>query len=71
MKSLSPHLTGPGFVAIEVTAADEPAAAAAAQTVGPLWWSSGPSALYRTPDEDGVRVRLYADVRRAPDGQQR
>lgn len=70
MKSLSQHLTEPGFVAVEVTAVDEPTAAAAAQAVSALWWSSGPSAPYRTPGEDGVRVRLYADVQRTPDSRE-
>ncbi|GAA0454527.1 DUF6207 family protein [Streptomyces olivaceiscleroticus] len=70
MKAIS-HLPEPGFVVLEVTAADEQTAAAAAQAASDLWWSSGPSAPYRTPGEEGVRVRLYADTRRAPDGQQR
>lgn len=67
MKAIS-HLPEPGFVVLEVTATDEQTAAIAAQTLSELWWSSGPSAPYRTPGEDGVRVRVtptYAATRTA------
>lgn len=59
------HLSGPGLVVIDITAADEATAKEAATTLGGLGLSSGPSALWRTPGQAGVTVRAYADLRRA------
>ncbi|GAA2603189.1 DUF6207 family protein [Streptomyces tubercidicus] len=60
------HLSEPGLVVIDITAADEATAIEAAAALGGLWLSSGPSAPWRTPGEAGVTVRAYADLRRAP-----
>ncbi|MFE1775552.1 DUF6207 family protein [Streptomyces sp. NPDC059008] len=60
------HLSEPGLVVIDITAADEATAAQAASALGGLWLSSGPSAPWRTPGRAGVTVRAYADLRRAP-----
>lgn len=60
------HVAEPGLIAVEIAAADEATAAAAAAVLDTLWWSSGPSAPWRTPGEPGVRIRLYADLRGQP-----
>ncbi|QIY59425.1 hypothetical protein HEP86_39515 [Streptomyces sp. RPA4-5] len=66
MKISEEHLSEPGLVVIDVTAADEATATEAAAALGGLWLSSGPSAPWRTPGEAGVTIRAYADLRRAP-----
>ncbi|MFF3277150.1 DUF6207 family protein [Streptomyces chrestomyceticus] len=69
MKPISEaQIAGPGLAVVEVVAVDEETAAAAAQAVCALWWSSGTSRPWRVPGEPGVRVRAYVDIRRAPDG---
>ncbi|MET8021182.1 DUF6207 family protein [Streptomyces decoyicus] len=66
MKISQEHLSEPGLVVIDVTAADEETAHQAAAALGGLWLSSGPSAPWHTPGQPGVTVRAYADLRRAP-----
>ncbi|WP_411138085.1 DUF6207 family protein [Streptomyces sp. C10] len=66
MKISEEHLHEPGLVVIDITAADEATATQAATALGELWLSSGPSAPWHTPGQDGVTVRAYADLRRAP-----
>ncbi|MGG7568850.1 DUF6207 family protein [Streptomyces sirii] len=66
MKISPEHLSEPGLVVIDITAADEATAAQAASALGGLWLSSGSSAPWRTPGRAGVTVRAYADLRRAP-----
>ncbi|WJY43254.1 DUF6207 family protein (plasmid) [Streptomyces sp. P9-2B-2] len=66
MKISPEHLSEPGLVVINITAADEATAAQAASALGGLWLSSGPSAPWRTPGGAGVTVRAYADLRRTP-----
>ncbi|MGW2918197.1 DUF6207 family protein [Streptomyces angustmyceticus] len=66
MKISEGHLSEPGLVVIDITAADEATAAQAATALGGLWLSSGPSSPWRTPGQAGVTVRAYADLRRAP-----
>ncbi|MFD7665995.1 DUF6207 family protein [Streptomyces sp. NPDC059788] len=56
------------MAAVDVVAGDEGTAAAAARVLCSLWWSSGPSRLWRVPGEAGVRVRLFVGVRRAAGG---
>ncbi|MEU7261002.1 DUF6207 family protein [Streptomyces rimosus] len=68
MKAVSEeHLAGPGLAAVEVAAGDEETAAAV-QALCSLWWSSGPSRPWRVPGKNVVRVRAYADTRRASNG---
>lgn len=45
----------------------ERAALEAAHRISALFLSSGPCRLRRTPGEEIVEVRVYADVRRRPD----
>ena len=51
MKISEEHLSKPGLVVIDITAADEATAKEAATTLGGLWLSSGPSAPWRTPGQ--------------------
>ncbi|WP_262370811.1 DUF6207 family protein [Streptomyces sp. WAC01526] len=66
MKISEEHLSEPGLVVIDITAADVATATEAAAALGGLWLSSGPSAPWHTPGQGGVTVRAYADLRRAP-----
>ncbi|MFF3547489.1 DUF6207 family protein [Streptomyces platensis] len=66
MKISEEHLSEPGLVVIDITAADEATATEAAAALSGLWLSSGASAPWRTPGEAGVTVRAYADLRRTP-----
>ncbi|AJC53410.1 DUF6207 family protein [Streptomyces noursei] len=60
------HVSEPGMVVIDVTAADEATATLAAAELGRLWRSSGPSAPWQTPGQPGVSVRAYLDLRHRP-----
>ncbi|WP_234430821.1 DUF6207 family protein [Streptomyces sp. NRRL F-4489] len=60
------HVSEPGMVVIDVTAADEATATRAAAELGRLWRSSGPSAPWYTPGRPGVSVRAYLDLRHRP-----
>ncbi|WP_369360493.1 DUF6207 family protein [Streptomyces sp. cg2] len=60
------HVSEPGMVVIDVTAADEATATLAAAELGRLWRSSGPSAPWHTPGRPGVSVRAYLDLRHRP-----
>ncbi|MGW1794230.1 DUF6207 family protein [Streptomyces tubercidicus] len=66
MKISEEHLSEPGLVVIDITAADEATVAEAAAALGGLWLSSGPSSPWHTPGQAGVTVRTYADLRRTP-----
>ncbi|MGW9175595.1 DUF6207 family protein [Streptomyces decoyicus] len=66
MKISEEHLSEPGLVVIDITAADEATAKEAATTLGGLWLSSGPSAPWHPPGQAGVTVSAYADLRHAP-----
>lgn len=59
------HISEPGLVVIEVAAADDGTALAVIEEIGTRWRTSGPSIPWRVPGEPGVRVRTYADTRRA------
>ncbi|MET7622523.1 DUF6207 family protein [Streptomyces sp. NPDC005408] len=56
----------PGLVRIEITAADLDTAKKAAERIAGFWLSS-PSPLRRIPGNDGVLVRVHADIARSPD----
>ncbi|MFK0296499.1 DUF6207 family protein [Streptomyces sp. NPDC090442] len=60
------HVSEPGMIVIDVTAADEATATLAAAELGRLWRSSGPSAPWHTPGRPGVSVRAYLDLRQRP-----
>ncbi|MFE7543279.1 DUF6207 family protein [Streptomyces platensis] len=60
------HLSEPGLVVIDITAADEATDTEAAAALGGLWLSRGPSTPWRTPGQAGVTGRTYAELRRAP-----
>lgn len=62
-------LPRPGLVHVEVTAADEATAREAAERIGALWASSGVGQVWRLPEEDGVRARVWADLAPEPDGE--
>ncbi|MFE1764037.1 DUF6207 family protein [Streptomyces angustmyceticus] len=66
MKISAEHLSEPGLVVIDITAADEATATRAATALGERWLSSGPSSPWHTPGQAGVTVRAYADLRRTP-----
>ncbi|MEU8682168.1 DUF6207 family protein [Streptomyces sp. NPDC048611] len=66
MKISEGHVSEPGLLVVDITAADEETAAQAVAALGAMWLSSGPSAPWHTPGQPGVTVRAYADLRRAP-----
>ncbi|MFJ9855260.1 DUF6207 family protein [Streptomyces sp. NPDC101150] len=66
MKISEGHLSEPGLVVVDITAADVETATQAVAALGGLWLSSGPSAPWHTPGQPGVTVRAYANLRRAP-----
>ncbi|MFF3735324.1 DUF6207 family protein [Streptomyces sp. NPDC002476] len=60
------HLSEPGLVVLDITAADEATVQAVMTALDQLWAASGTRPTRRTPGEPGVGARVYADVRRRP-----
>jgi hypothetical protein len=52
-----------GLLCVEITALDEDTLRSAAQTIAGLWPSPGVGPVWRTPGHDGVRARVWADLR--------
>ncbi|MFE4801692.1 DUF6207 family protein [Streptomyces sp. NPDC056708] len=67
MKIDEQHVTEPGLVALDITAADEDTVRAVMDGLQQQWATSGITPVWRTPGEVGVKARVYADVRRQPD----
>ncbi|MFF0561932.1 DUF6207 family protein [Streptomyces sp. NPDC004266] len=64
MKPIGPiHLSEPGLVVLDITAADEAPLHAAAEQLDQRWATSGTPEVRRIPGEPGVRARLYANLR--------
>ncbi|MFE6384534.1 DUF6207 family protein [Streptomyces roseolus] len=65
METIDPiHLSGPGLVVVDITAADEDTLQAAAEQLSQRWATSGTPKVRRIPGKPGVTARLYADLRR-------
>ncbi|MEE1797585.1 DUF6207 family protein [Streptomyces sp. JV176] len=60
------HVSAPGLLVIDITAADEATAHTAMTTLDRLWATSGPSPVHRAPGQAGVKAHLYVDLRRRP-----
>ncbi|MER5462012.1 DUF6207 family protein [Streptomyces sp. NPDC002668] len=58
------HVSEPGLLVLDITAADETTALAAMAELDRHWATSGAGAVRRVPGEPGVKARLYADLRR-------
>ncbi|MFE3907496.1 DUF6207 family protein [Streptomyces sp. NPDC059153] len=58
------HISEPGLVVLDITAADEATAHAVMATLELQWTTSGLGPVRRDPGEPGVRARVYADTRR-------
>ncbi|MCX4791629.1 DUF6207 family protein [Streptomyces sp. NBC_01221] len=58
------HITEPGLVVLDVTAADENTIRAVMDSLQQRWATSGITPVWRAPGEAGVRARVYADIRR-------
>ncbi|MGP3951227.1 DUF6207 family protein [Streptomyces sp. 7N604] len=58
------HLSEPGLMVLDITAADEATALAAMTELDRWWATSGVGPVRRVPGEAGVRARVYADLRR-------
>ncbi|MFI9586339.1 DUF6207 family protein [Streptomyces sp. NPDC052236] len=59
------HVSEPGLLVLDITAADEATVLAAMAELDRRWATSG-TALRRVPGEPGVTALLYADLRRHP-----
>ncbi|WP_331762017.1 DUF6207 family protein [Streptomyces anulatus] len=62
------HVSEPGLVVLDITAADEETALALMDELQQLWATSGITEIRRDPAQPGVRARVYADVRRTNPG---
>jgi hypothetical protein len=58
------HVSEPGLLVLDITAADEATAFAALHALDRMWASSGTHRLWRVPGQAGLKTRLYADLRR-------
>ncbi|MGW5529426.1 DUF6207 family protein [Streptomyces xanthochromogenes] len=64
MDAIDPvHLSEPGLLVVDITAADDATAQAAVAALDALWATSGPCRTHRVPGEPGARLRLFADLR--------
>ncbi|MFI2318480.1 hypothetical protein AMK17_32370 [Streptomyces sp. CB00072] len=64
------HVSEPGLVVLDITAADEETALALMDELQQLWATSGITTIRRDPAQPGVRARVYADIRRTNPGSQ-
>ncbi|MFD9033320.1 DUF6207 family protein [Streptomyces sp. NPDC059567] len=65
MEQIDPlHVSEPGLLVLDLTAADEETVQAAVDALGRRWATSGTGRVRRVPGESGVTARLYADIRR-------
>ncbi|MGQ4719134.1 DUF6207 family protein [Streptomyces anulatus] len=60
----SRHVSGPGFVVLDITTADEETALAPMDGLQQLWAGSGTTTIRRDPAQPGARARVHADIRR-------
>lgn len=60
------HLDQPGLAVLDISAADEDTARVVMEVLQQQWATSGVTPVRRVPGQGGVRVRVYADVRRGP-----
>ncbi|MER6103783.1 DUF6207 family protein [Streptomyces sp. NPDC001832] len=58
------HVSEPGLLVLDLTAADEETVQAAIDALGRRWATSGGGRVRGVPGEPGVTARLYADIRR-------
>ncbi|MEU9102616.1 DUF6207 family protein [Streptomyces sp. NPDC048361] len=58
MDAIDPvHLSEPGLLVIDITAADDTTAQAAVAALDALWATSGPGRTHRVPGQPGAHVR--------------
>lgn len=57
------HIAEPGLVVLDITAADEGTLRTVMNGLQQQWATSGVVPVWRTSGEDGVRARVYADIR--------
>ncbi|MCX4523626.1 DUF6207 family protein [Streptomyces anulatus] len=62
------HVSEPGLVVLDITAADEETALALMDELQQLWATSGITTIRRDPAQPGVRARVHADIRRTNPG---
>ncbi|MBQ1116456.1 DUF6207 family protein [Streptomyces sp. C3-3] len=62
------HVSEPGLVVLDITAADEETALALMNELQQLWATSGLTEIRRDPAQPGVRARVHADIRRTNPG---
>ncbi|MFJ8973798.1 DUF6207 family protein [Streptomyces anulatus] len=62
------HVSEPGLVVLDITAADEETALALMDGLQQLWATSGITEIRRDPAQPGVRARVHADIRRTNPG---
>ncbi|MBT2539666.1 hypothetical protein J7E99_02815 [Streptomyces sp. ISL-44] len=65
MRTNEQHIAESGLVFMDVTAADEDTVLAVMETLQHQWATSGITPVRRELGELGVKVRVYADVRRS------
>ncbi|MFF3404411.1 DUF6207 family protein [Streptomyces sp. NPDC002659] len=58
------HVCETGLVVLDVTAADEATALTVMALLERSWATSGITAVRRDPGAPGVKVRVFADIRR-------
>jgi hypothetical protein len=64
MKIDAQHISEPGLVVLDITAADEDTAHAVMAAMEQWWATSGITPVRSEPGTPGVRARVYADIRR-------
>ncbi|WP_404950923.1 DUF6207 family protein [Streptomyces sp. ARC12] len=62
------HVSEPGLVVLDITAADEETVLALMDELQQLWATSGITDIRRDPAQPGVRARVHADIRRTNPG---
>ncbi|MEU6772392.1 DUF6207 family protein [Streptomyces sp. NPDC046759] len=61
------HVSQPGLVVVDITAADDQTAFAFHAALAAMWATTALERTIRIPGQSGVRLRCYLDMRQPPE----
>ncbi|MGV9904733.1 DUF6207 family protein [Streptomyces sp. NPDC004009] len=60
------HVSEPGLVVLDITAADDRTAFAFHAALAAMWATTAVERMTRGPGQPGIRLRCHLDIRRTP-----